>query len=63
MMSEYLDCIAASAPCRICMVVSEKSSVLCLPGRPLRDLLRQMRDIYGPDFEYKLVNYERNDLK
>lgn len=62
-MPEYLDSVAACAPSRICLVVSETSSVLCIPGRPLRELLREMRAIYGPYFEYKLVFYERMNEK
>lgn len=62
-MSKYLDCIASSAPCRVCLVITKTSSVFSIPGRPLRELLREMRGIYGPNFEYKLVFYERNVLK
>lgn len=62
-MSEYLDCIASSAPSKFVLVISETSSIFTLPGRPLCDLLSDMRSIYGSDFEYKLVTYERNDLK
>ena len=62
-MPEYLDCIAASAPSRVCLVISEKWSVFSTPGRPLRELLYDMRVLYGPDFKYKIVVYERKVLK
>lgn len=62
-MSEYLDCIAASAPCKVCLVITPNSSLFSSPGRPLRKLISELEAIYGPDFEYKVVTYERNDLK
>lgn len=59
LMSGYLDCIARSAPKSVCLVITENSSVFSSVGRPLCDLLREMRGVYGPDFEYSLVVYER----